>query len=460
LSSQLKKSAEKACTKVNGDIPPHLAQAIKFTESLNHLVDSQKTEYLGKTSYDHVKNMAKQRSEILDDALEMVTHNYPADLNKDNSLKDMSDAIENFFLTDHLEEEDGEPSNPRSSSAMTPLKRLTSAKKNRKDKSNPFDAFGNLFGDKKDKKGKEAAAPEVTFASPVVPKSKKTRRSIAVRTADVEELKASGADDDAGKVTTPANPPPGPAPVVVQKGVSIFGPLLTNNPYAAVVLVAIVLGVLRRAQFTKVTMDSDVAMLVSFACFCFGLNWPRPSPPVVVKKPTPAKTRAARRRTTIATAAASTPAARLMRASMMASPTVMDSVRAVQQWDALGEEEEEEEEPLVQSPMQTYPEGAELGEYFNCVSEPNCENFHVRGPNYFSDKIKVPSKPFLFPTRGVDLFLTDDAPENVGRCVWNPSSVACLLARVRPALLTRSDTFVSIETLVAWEVICATFPRL
>lgn len=48
LSSQLKKSAEKACTKLNGSIPPDLANAIKFTESLNHLVDSQKTEYLGK----------------------------------------------------------------------------------------------------------------------------------------------------------------------------------------------------------------------------------------------------------------------------------------------------------------------------------------------------------------------------------------------------------------------------
>jgi hypothetical protein len=411
---------------VNGDIPPYLAQAIKFTESLNHLVDSQKTEYLGKTNYDKVKLMAKQRSEILDDALEMVTHNYPGDLNKDDSLKDMSDAIENFFLTDHLEEEDGAPSTPPRSSSlsgMTPMKRLTSAKKHRKDKSNPFDAFGNLFGDKKDKKGKEkeaaAVAAEVTFASPVVPKSKKTRRSIAVRTADVEELKASGADDDAGKSTSSANLPPGPAPVVVQKGVSVFGPFLANNPYAVVVLVAIVLGVLRKAQFTKVTMDSDVAMLVSFACFCFGLNWPRPSPPpAVVQKPTPAKTRAARRRTSVGTApAAAAPAARLMRASMMASPTVMDSVKTVQQWEALGEEEEEEEGPLIQSPMQTYPEGAELGEYFNCVSEPDCEDFHVRGPNYFSDKIKVPSKPFLFPCRGVDLFLTDDAPENVGRYV-------------------------------------------
>lgn len=49
LSSQLKKNAEKACAALNGkEIPRDLAKAIKFTESLNHLVDSQKTEYFGK----------------------------------------------------------------------------------------------------------------------------------------------------------------------------------------------------------------------------------------------------------------------------------------------------------------------------------------------------------------------------------------------------------------------------
>jgi len=48
LSSQLKKSAEKSCSKLNGSIPPDLARAIKFAESVNHVVDSQKTEYLGK----------------------------------------------------------------------------------------------------------------------------------------------------------------------------------------------------------------------------------------------------------------------------------------------------------------------------------------------------------------------------------------------------------------------------
>lgn len=49
LSSQLKKDAEKACAAVEGkELPLDLAHAVKFTESLNLLVDSQLKEYLGK----------------------------------------------------------------------------------------------------------------------------------------------------------------------------------------------------------------------------------------------------------------------------------------------------------------------------------------------------------------------------------------------------------------------------
>ena len=69
-------------------------------------------------------------------------------------------------------------------------------------------------------------------------------------------------------------------------------------------------------------------------------------------------------------------------------------------------------------PAKTYskfPEGAKIGSHSSCWSVPPCTNFHVRGPNYLNDKVKVSSDEFLFPCRGCDLFLTDNAPINIGR---------------------------------------------
>jgi len=359
--------------------------------------------------------MAKQRSQIINDALDMIVRNYPDESSK--SLKGMSDAIDNFFLTDFCEEEDGAVPGTPKNNIVTPAKRTT-GKKHRKDRTlgsgiGIIDGIGNLFAPSKDEAPEKK---EVTFTSPVVPISKKTRRSVMVRAADEEMLQASTADlavddDDSGKA---APTTPKPAPVVVQPGGSPLSGVFANNPYAVVGVIAVVLGVLRRAQFKTVTMDSDYVMLVSFAFFCFGLNWPRP-PSVVVQKAAAPPSAARRRRTVVTTGQQGPAPGQLVRASMMVSPTVLEAAKSVREWDTLGEEEEEE--PAIQSPMETYPEDAELGEYFNCVSEPDCKDFHVRGPKYFKDKVKVPSGPFLFPTRGVDLFLTDDAPENVGRYV-------------------------------------------
>jgi Protein ENHANCED DISEASE RESISTANCE 2, C-terminal len=43
----------------------------------------------------------------------------------------------------------------------------------------------------------------------------------------------------------------------------------------------------------------------------------------------------------------------------------------------------------------------------NCWSEPPIAIFSIRGANYFTDKVKVPSSPYLLPARGSDVFLTD-----------------------------------------------------
>jgi hypothetical protein len=75
------------------------------------------------------------------------------------------------------------------------------------------------------------------------------------------------------------------------------------------------------------------------------------------------------------------------------------------------------EPPSGMSPIRKFPEGAEIGSILNCWSEPVAHEFKVRGPNYLRDKVKIPSGPFLFPARGVDIFLSDCCPEHIARYV-------------------------------------------
>lgn len=51
----------------------------------------------------------------------------------------------------------------------------------------------------------------------------------------------------------------------------------------------------------------------------------------------------------------------------------------------------------------------------NCFSEPPINIFHVRGPNYLDDKVKISSGPYLLRARGCDLFLSEHAPNDIGR---------------------------------------------
>jgi len=48
-------------------------------------------------------------------------------------------------------------------------------------------------------------------------------------------------------------------------------------------------------------------------------------------------------------------------------------------------------------------------------SQPDASCFKVRSKNYLTDGIKNPSDPYLFPSRGAELFLTEDCPKNVAQ---------------------------------------------
>jgi hypothetical protein len=59
----------------------------------------------------------------------------------------------------------------------------------------------------------------------------------------------------------------------------------------------------------------------------------------------------------------------------------------------------------ILSTLPRYPVSAQRNK--NCWSEPPVSIFHVRGPDYFKDKKKVPSGKYLMPARGADLFLSE-----------------------------------------------------
>ena len=67
--------------------------------------------------------------------------------------------------------------------------------------------------------------------------------------------------------------------------------------------------------------------------------------------------------------------------------------------------------------LEKFPDNAELGTVPNCWSPSIYSEFLIRGATYLQDRIKVPSEDFLFPARGVDFFLSDCCPENIGRYV-------------------------------------------
>ena len=68
-----------------------------------------------------------------------------------------------------------------------------------------------------------------------------------------------------------------------------------------------------------------------------------------------------------------------------------------------------------EGPFKKFPDGAPIGSIQNCWSEPTYNEFRVRGKNYLTDRLKVTSGPFLFPLRGVDMFLSDCCPEHIAR---------------------------------------------
>uniref|UniRef100_A0A7S4N187 Protein ENHANCED DISEASE RESISTANCE 2 C-terminal domain-containing protein n=1 Tax=Odontella aurita TaxID=265563 RepID=A0A7S4N187_9STRA len=418
LVSAVKKAAEIATGDVKkthvkkksgewNSLPQQTKDLVHLSESLCNLIDSEKQAYLGKLTYTYVKTISKRRRLIVDQALERILAHYPKESKRVPGIVALTKSVETFLLTDHVEED-------------TELG-LSQSKRKKKDSTSKAAVSPQASPAKVEPSStavtsvqKAAKDRDQRTGSNVVPMTKKVRRSVMFREKESKKLSEVGAElilEDMTTRNVPAAPIPVSAPL--KKG----GPF--DNPFAFTALAAAAIYALHFTSQSKVTVDSDIALLVGFACFCFGLHSPLKAGEAVAKPPPP-KARA----TTTSPRRMSS----LKRQSYMLQKNMMQSMQNLKKLSvtpvgeqedtitlrSIVEEEEEEHAEQLMSPLPNFPEGGKLGTIPNCVSETPPSDYKVRGPKYLVDGKKIPSGPFIFPFRGVDLFLTDLCPENVG----------------------------------------------
>mmetsp|Transcript_9611 Transcript_9611/g.19383 ORF Transcript_9611/g.19383 Transcript_9611/m.19383 type:complete len:701 (+) Transcript_9611:73-2175(+) len=377
-------------------LPHDAVEAANYCELVYHLMESQKTKYLGQVNFRYVQVLALQRRQLIDRVLDATILRFPSakHLNQAHPLVEtVANLIESFLLTDHCNMPLG----------VTQPKESSERKEQAKDP-NPLGWLSFLDDGNKKNRDKEVLPQYPT----IVPLTRRDRRSVLTRALDEKDLRTVGdqatllLDDDRSPVELV---PSYSRPVPVIRSGTRFGIAVDNNPFAFVLIFASAVLILQKAATKEVRLDGDLALLVIFASFCLGLHCPRPIVGGFDRPPTMK-----------GTLREIDPSGReLLRWSMESSPR--RTTRGPHSGGSMEHMEQIEEVSMgadVGSPMSLFPEGAPLGSVTNCWGESDPSDFRVRGPHYLQDRKKVPSQDFLFPIRGVDLFLTDTCPQNVG----------------------------------------------
>ena len=317
---------------------------------------------------------------------------------------EVSHAIETLFLTDHCVEMEGPPSDEEKNYTME------------------FGFLGNKtehasskeFPKTPDRKRLQVQTM-ATPSTPVVPITQKRRNSLIDRKLDLRELIEVGKDanlllDDERPQSELVPSYSSPVPTFNSSG-SKIGNLFERNPIVFAVISVGLMVFLKRVATIEVILDLDILMLFVWSAFCIGLHSPRPMIAGIDKNFGPPPSTSPK--------ASDVHGRKLLRKmSMHMTPTASERSR-LEADPTLDDNSDNGSEIMndIQSPLPLFPKGAALGSHFNCYSLPACENFYVRGPKYLKDRVKIESGDFLFPVRGVDLFLTDTPPENAGRYV-------------------------------------------
>lgn len=419
-------------------------------------------------NYNYVKGLAKKRSLLIAQVLAATLSYFPDDVKSHEFHAEVAGTIQTFLLLDHCIEVPDEvsshetdptrkagndkPQNDRQSNRHFTFED-SAGKVVNNTKSTLDDVVGNvvgnvkavgdffkntIIGDESSGKPKElmGTPPPINTAmaatgnplrSPVVPYTCKARRSMKKRALDEDELIEVGTEanlllDDDRPPTEMVPSYSHPIPNFSSEG-SRIGDLLETNPLIFLLIAVTAIMFLKHASGLTVTMDLDILLLLVWTSFCIGLHTPRPMVRGIDKSNKPSyayapMTQRVRRGKDLS-------GRTLLRMAMVSTPDAGSTPSlASSRFNSIRDEEEQDEiMEANHSPLPKFPNGAKLGSKLNCWSEPISENFQVRGPGYLFDRKKVPSKPFVFPIRAVDLFLTDTCPQNAGRYVASLSIV-------------------------------------
>lgn len=403
------------------DIPDACDKALKYSRLVSQLIESQRTHYLGKVNFMYVKLLAKERQRIIDSVLDATVKSFPSleDIEKYELVAKVATVVRAFFLTDHCTVDadsllkEGAAIPEELHRQRQNLSILSASNKAIRQVPDTIMAPLAWLGDGVKKvssnfpkrEQSNEAQPQPAGGTVVVPMSYKRRRSQLQRESDEVELATIAGEqaqlllDDDRHPTELVPSYAHPAPVVCAD-ITEFGKMIDNNPMIFTAIATVAIRILMKAAQVQVHLDGDISLLIVFAAFCMGLHTPRPlvggfdRPPsmiAVIKQNEPIQQDKSGRKLL----------SRAMTQQKMTSDFTDTAII-------------ETETNLKTTPMSKLPEGSPpVGSYINRWSDPDPSDFEVRGPNYLRDKKKIGSAEYLFPSRGLELLLTDTCPEHV-----------------------------------------------
>jgi hypothetical protein len=332
-------------------------------------------------TFDSVKALALRRRKILDHALRVLTENYPeTDSKKDQAAVTFKRIVSDFFLTDVVDEGHGnirlDAMRIVDSASSHEDANVVVAPKTMEHNDNGNNDDQNLSIDMGEKISFENLSPRI------VPKSVKKRLSPDTRRLMTEELKSRKT-------------------VAFHEENMIAKSRLLESPISIILAFVLLMQFFLLLPKVQVTFDIDIMIVLIFSAFTLGTKFGSRLSKTVDQNEITESHRARINSET------------LMKKSLGGSETSTSLGRSI--FHSFVGTSGDQAEEQIQSPLKKFPDDAVIGSMLNCWSEPIHDEFNVRGANYLKDRIKFPSKPFLFPLRGVDVFLSDNCPENIGR---------------------------------------------
>lgn len=378
-------------------MPESVQNFISCSEAFIQVIDSEaKGHYLGKMSFQYVKDLGKQRKNTINSSLRVLLENYPENKLNEDSAVCFARLITEFFFTDHVVETDEIPqsfsSSPTKSSTDPSISTMPTIEERNGDGATT--QFVNIKQDSKPI-SPSTSTQKPAYRTPPKDKDKKDKRPSIVPTSSKarlpkydrqkieEELKESGREltIDDESLSTDEN----------EKA-------LFDTPISVALLVLSTSMIFWKLLGIELNIHADIAALALYTAFMIGSRMTA-SPKVIY---IPSRKQSHRSTDNDVT--------KVIRTSLATSTRILSTKTTTAAGSVT-----EDSFPNLESPLPQFPKGATIGTVFNSWSEPVCSDFHVRGANYLVDKKKVTSKSFMFPTRGVDVFISDCCPENIGR---------------------------------------------